>query len=664
MHEDTPMSSSPTASHAPMSSSPTANHAPVSSSATPQQTRINFVTDPPQLYRFPAPSTRRNSASSSPQRPQAHSSTAHPPRTPTRRRVADGPAEDAARYQAKNHYVAQETYEAQMDGMRQEMAKMRELFQNSVNHNRFLEDHLQRLTSENAAAYGAEQASGQGSHQEQEVPMDLVNQNPAAQQAGAQSSSLATEGRTTGTATRDTAAEEEILRQRKLIEEYKAELATMRAREAVHKATQAASGSVPKKTRRRKKTPVTPGTSSHAAPAPAAGRDSDDDTTDEDEDDDEVDGVEKLLREDPKVQVLIAKIVSQIMKTAVKGRLRPGLGENSIARRPSARSQAIQKQKVHISKKKDLMWKAVIRDLWRTQYGRKRAVDFQHYTPVDVEEVQLCNQGIKGPLPQEYALDFSEGYNTSIWNATIIQKLAARVKAAHEDDWQLPKVSDEYIAAHLYGHLKRSQEQWKRRQPRFLPEKQALETNLEVILRCKDSVKREAERAVSRSLKQQKLTLRKKTTADRLLLATPGTEEHSDLEYDDDLLDYLGVDGMSSEDDDTLVVPGGVVPSECFKVKKCIWRAEPVTYSMNDIDRHAALHKKNNNRGGAKKGTRVRVEELGKSEAPSGLPRALYDEDWVASKEREIPLWVEQRLCINDKAIFKLRNPKGKGRAI
>ncbi|KAK6974099.1 hypothetical protein R3P38DRAFT_2571761, partial [Favolaschia claudopus] len=305
-----------------------------------------------------------------------------------------------------------------------------------------------------------------------------------------------------------------------------------------------------------------------------------------------------------------------------------------------------------------------IRDLWRKQYGRKRAVDFHNYIPVDVEEVRLCNQGIKGPLPQEYALDFSEGYNTSIWNATIIQKLAVRVKAAHEDDWQLPEVSNDYIAAHLYGHLKRSQEQWKRRQPRFLPEKQALETDLEAILRCKDSKQREADRAVSRSSKQQKLTLRKNTTADRLLLATPGTEEHSDLEYDDELLDYLGVDGMSSEDDDTLVVPGGVVPSTCFRVKKCIWRAEPVTYSMNDIDRHAATHKRNNNKGGAKRGTRVRVEELGKSEAPGRLPRALYDEDWLASKEREIPLWVEQRLCINDKAIFKLRNPKGKGRAI
>ncbi|KAK7013595.1 hypothetical protein R3P38DRAFT_3576261 [Favolaschia claudopus] len=161
-----------------------------------------------------------------------------------------------------------------------------------------------------------------------------------------------------------------------------------------------------------------------------------------------------------------------------------------------------------------------------------------------------------------------------------------------------------------------------------------------------------------------KLTLRKNTTADRLLLATPETEEHSNLKYDEDLLEYLGVDGMSSEDDDTLVVPGGVVPSNCFKVKKCIWRAEPVTYSMNNIDHHAAVHKRNNGKGGAKKGTRVRVEELGKSEAPSGLPRALYDEDWLASKEREIPLWVEQRLCIDDEAIFELRNPKGKGRAI
>jgi hypothetical protein len=91
-------------------------------------------------------------------------------------------------------------------------------------------------------------------------------------------------------------------------------------------------------------------------------------------------------------------------------------------------------------------------------------VDFQHYVLVEANTVDCCNKGYEGPSKDEFTLNFSQGFMTSLWNKTIIQKLCKIFleKRVAGLGWNLANMMEEYVEGKLYEQLQRSQQEWMR----------------------------------------------------------------------------------------------------------------------------------------------------------------------------------------------------------
>lgn len=150
------------------------------------------------------------------------------------------------------------------------------------------------------------------------------------------------------------------------------------------------------------------------------------------------------------------------------------------------RAAAIADQQARMSKDDDLMWKVlcfyftdlpmficaikrVIRSVWKTTFDTETLTDFTTYLPASEDHVAACDAGEGEPLQDIIVLDFGKGWENSLWNRIMLERICGLVIAFHKEQSELPDVSEGYIMGELWAMLKRSQEAWARSQLRFLP---------------------------------------------------------------------------------------------------------------------------------------------------------------------------------------------------
>jgi hypothetical protein len=107
------------------------------------------------------------------------------------------------------------------------------------------------------------------------------------------------------------------------------------------------------------------------------------------------------------------------------------------------------------------------------------------------------------------------------------------------------------------------------------------------------------------------------------------------------VLNYLDVGGMSSEENDVENHAGYL--RNIFKVKFCAWHSSIITDYLRIVDDAAESSKGTRGNPGL---PRVRSVEVGQSGPPRGLPRKMFDEEWLAAQERR-PDYDEEVLGIS-----------------
>ncbi|KAJ7848863.1 hypothetical protein B0H14DRAFT_3452903 [Mycena olivaceomarginata] len=134
---------------------------------------------------------------------------------------------------------------------------------------------------------------------------------------------------------------------------------------------------------------------------------------------------------------------------------------------------------------------------------------------------------------------------------------------------------------------------------------------------------------------EQKFTRRKNSVQLILKLKDDQEVDVGTWQYLQDLLERLGKDGMSSEEEG----------------------AKPITDYMLLINQSVAEVK--TSKGGSS-GPRICVNTnpIGTTAAPPGLPRKMYDEQWLAEREKNAPYWVSTTLRVSEEAFQFLRIPK------
>ena len=89
-----------------------------------------------------------------------------------------------------------------------------------------------------------------------------------------------------------------------------------------------------------------------------------------------------------------------------------------------------------------------------------------------------------------------------------------------------------------------------------------------------------------------------------------------------------------------------------FRVKLCLWRAKQISDYLRLIDR-AADTPGIRGKAGPKTAPRMKTEQATKTSPPSGLPRTMYDQEWLREQEEKRPMYVEDELRISE-AAFEL----------
>ena len=118
--------------------------------------------------------------------------------------------------------------------------------------------------------------------------------------------------------------------------------------------------------------------------------------------------------------------------------------------------------------------------------------------------VAACHSSSSVP-PDVFQLDFSKGWEKSIWNRTILRRIYDDILAVRETEggWGLPDVSEDYLLGLLYMQLKRSREAWSRMQLRFLSDRGRGETTQEAAERVIGQTGQRYQANSSRSRRQR-----------------------------------------------------------------------------------------------------------------------------------------------------------------
>ena len=136
------------------------------------------------------------------------------------------------------------------------------------------------------------------------------------------------------------------------------------------------------------------------------------------------------------------------------------------------------------------------------------------------------------------------------------------------------------------------------------------------------------------------------------VIAIKTSQNAVDLEawqYFRKLLEYLSVDGMSSEEDVVRDVGGQKL--SVFQVKLCVWRAEEVTEYLKFIDAEANNPIFRDHRG-VKACPRISVDTPS-FRVPRGLPRNMHHPGWLADLESRCPDYLLDELCVSEE-VFEL----------
>ncbi|KAJ7711644.1 hypothetical protein B0H16DRAFT_1744989 [Mycena metata] len=272
---------------------------------------------------------------------------------------------------------------------------------------------------------------------------------------------------------------------------------------------------------------------------------------------------------------------------------------------------------------------AILRKTTYVKFGVRQAADFILYNPADGTKVAACETELIDPPRALYQWDFSTGYLDSRWNQKMIEKIVDAVLKDEGEDGDIPRggVGRDYLEELMQQKLARYQGAWKGFQPRFDADLGRIETNQEANTRGARAFEQHQLATRSNSSKHRKYMDRIQTiiAAIEIKKVEGVAADIATWERLLRMVELLGEQGMSSEKEDELEVDDAKVL--VFKVKICIWREPRVVEYLRFVDAQTALFKKH--QAGPIPAPRIRTRAVGSSKVPRGLPKSLYNSEWL-----------------------------------
>ncbi|KAJ7509095.1 hypothetical protein B0H11DRAFT_2217498 [Mycena galericulata] len=344
-----------------------------------------------------------------------------------------------------------------------------------------------------------------------------------------------------------------------------------------------------------------------------------------------------------------------VIAERLKGLIREEMGVTKSGRKPRRKTKvglaatlatARRDQQQQLSPIDDLRWKTVGREFWRLKTGFNHAKDFFDYQGVSEATAKGCEAGETAPEASTSKLYFGPGYASSLWNKTILDKCVQEMLEKRKNDphqYDAPEVSNNYLLALFHNLLTEARNEWSRHQPR------AGETFMDARQRADEYEKGRRARNTGNSRKKNKFDGRCKTAREMCRISVAKKDEEAAKTWkwiEEEFIPGLTIGGMSSEEDEPAETQcGNSRRIEIgHKILKCPWRVKKATDYVEMIDEASEKLKP----AGRYKRMRDRGEKESMSFPPLGMPKALYDEAWLADQKKWIPD-IEEDLAISKK---------------
>ncbi|KIY61765.1 hypothetical protein CYLTODRAFT_495069 [Cylindrobasidium torrendii FP15055 ss-10] len=270
-----------------------------------------------------------------------------------------------------------------------------------------------------------------------------------------------------------------------------------------------------------------------------------------------------------------------------------------------------------------MLMRTYARGMFLMLVGPKHLSDFFTYEQAALEDVKAVEDG--APFPENNrTLYFGPDFRTSKWNKSCIQAMATYLIDNGVNDWDgaIPPLQHKVLVSLLWHWTDIAQKNWKLAYPRVIDGK--TETPEEALKRAIQTKAENKLAAMARSRKQQKYNKRSKTSGLQMKKYAPSTPEYQMWKQRQDLTKELGVNGMSSEDEEPRTV--GQVVRMVRMVKRHRFLSANTTREMHAID----LAGKHATQRAPREYTNV-VSNNVKTQAPIGLSEDCYDKTWLAS---------------------------------
>ncbi|KAJ7051572.1 RNA recognition motif of the spliceosomal PrP8-domain-containing protein [Mycena amicta] len=361
----------------------------------------------------------------------------------------------------------------------------------------------------------------------------------------------------------------------------------------------------------------------------------------------------------PELQSIANEVVQQlkqggfVLQVGKESAQKPsGKGKKTRSPAKAHRLAVKQQQDAFEDSDDDVVWKRFSRKRFKDNLGEpmngvhSNTADFARYESATAEEVELCSKGRLLPGEGEYKWYLGPGYYNAKWNQILVARAATQLQTERAEDTRLtallPEVPDAYIAGLFMNFLKSAAEAYHLRQPRLG------ETGAQAQKRAEQYVERHLASNKGRQRKTNKYEKRKKMVKRLLLLAgnKKDAAQVAKLRFIQQLVENLSVDGMSSEDDKPGKIGETIVTVHLVALSP--WRNPVATKFLHWLDDNAQTTMRTQTAR-----PRIRSDVKSPSAAPTGLPRSLYDEKWLA-EEIEIDDCFEEQLEISQNAFEML----------
>lgn len=291
--------------------------------------------------------------------------------------------------------------------------------------------------------------------------------------------------------------------------------------------------------------------------------------------------------------------------------------------------------------------------------------DFKGYRPITEAVSKRCDDGDEKPVA--FRFYFGPGWAEALWNEMLFDKVLEEIELKRSEDPQrygLPDVTEGYQKALYHNYLKEARSEWSRHQARpgesiqdanKRAELYTLERQNRIIMHSrKQHVSGHPESIRSVLIIWQKYDGRMVAIERMIRVCLALVQKDAVAAWKwlrDEILTELGVEGMSSEEDEPAEVICGAerVIVTKHKMMVCAWRADEVEGYMKVIDKAADKTTQKL----VQKRIRQRTGEISTAEAPIKLARYLYDASWLEEQKEGIPE-IEEQLMIQEKSVVMM----------